>query len=124
MVQHVVKNGEMIAIIVRNSYKAEGVDFFSPDDFSQQLALMSHPAGREMVVEEGAEHFLELCPHSEYVNVTGAGHMVAGDRNDIFADAVVEFLTRTVPIDADPLQKPQRLHPHHEGPLGDVNDVP
>lgn len=78
----------------------------------------------DVLSEEGAEHFLELCPHSEYVNVTGAGHMVAGDRNDIFADAVVEFLTRTVPIDADPLQKPQRLHPHHEGPLGDVNDVP
>jgi non-heme chloroperoxidase len=38
-----------------------------------------------------------LCPHSEFVNVTGAGHMVAGDRNDIFANAAIEFLKRTVP---------------------------
>ena len=50
--------------------------------------------------------------------------MVAGDRNDIFAEAVVEFLTRTVPIGAEPVQKPRDLRPHHEGPPGDVNDVP
>jgi hypothetical protein len=29
--------------------------------------------------------FLELCPNAEYMNVTGAAHMVAGDRNDLFA---------------------------------------
>ena len=46
----------------------------------------------DILSEEGARSFLELCPHSEYVNVTGAGHMVAGDRNDIFAGAVIEFL--------------------------------
>src|SRR5215207_4593175 len=41
----------------------------------------------DILTEEGAQSFLALCPHSEYVNVTGAGHMVAGDRNDVFADA-------------------------------------
>lgn len=78
----------------------------------------------DVLSEEGAQHFLQLCAHSEYVNVTDAGHMVAGDRNDIFAEAVVEFLTRTVPIGAEPVQKPRDLRPHHEGPPGDVNDVP
>lgn len=39
----------------------------------------------DILSEEGAHGFLELCPGSEYVNVTGAGHMVAGDRNDVFA---------------------------------------
>ena len=28
----------------------------------------------------------------EYADVAGAGHMVAGDRNDVFTDAVVDFL--------------------------------
>jgi len=51
----------------------------------------------DLLSEEGARAFLELCPHSEFVNVTGAGHMVAGDRNDIFANAAIEFLRRTVP---------------------------
>jgi pimeloyl-ACP methyl ester carboxylesterase len=54
----------------------------------------------DVLSEAGAQDFLQLGPHSEYVNVNQAGHMVAGDRNDIFGGAVVEFLKRT--IDADP----------------------
>ncbi len=51
----------------------------------------------DVLTEEGAQSFLEQCPHAEYVNVTGAAHMVAGDRNDIFSGAVVDFLHRAVP---------------------------
>ena len=78
----------------------------------------------DVLSEEGAQAFLELCPHSEYINVTGAGHMVAGDRNDVFGDAVIAFLMRVAPVGRDPLQAPHALHPHHEGPPGDVVDVP
>ncbi len=46
----------------------------------------------ELVLEESARHFMELVPHAEFCDVTGAGHMVAGDRNDIFADAAVDFI--------------------------------
>ena len=42
--------------------------------------------------EETAQEFLELVPHAQFVDVSDAGHMVAGDRNDRFCDAVVEFL--------------------------------
>lgn len=49
--------------------------------------------------EEGARRFLEQCPEAEYVNVENAAHMVAGDRNDIFAAAVVDFLKRAMPSD-------------------------
>ena len=48
----------------------------------------------DLVSEETARHFLELCPHAEYVDVSGAGHMVAGDRNDAFTDAVRGFLAQ------------------------------
>jgi non-heme chloroperoxidase len=78
----------------------------------------------DLLSEEGAQAFLDLCPHSEYVNVTGAGHMVAGDRNDIFATAVIEFLQRTVPVGRTPVHPPHTPHPHHQGPPGDLNDVP
>jgi pimeloyl-ACP methyl ester carboxylesterase len=47
--------------------------------------------------EEGAQSFLKQCPHAEYVRVEKAAHMVAGDRNDNFAGAVIEFLGRVVP---------------------------
>jgi pimeloyl-ACP methyl ester carboxylesterase len=48
----------------------------------------------DVLSEEGARHFLELCPHAEYVDVAGAAHMVAGDRNDPFTSAVIEFFDR------------------------------
>ncbi len=54
----------------------------------------------DLLSEEGAAAFLDVCPHAEYVNITGASHMVAGDRNDRFAGAVVEFLHRVAPPDA------------------------
>ena len=77
-----------------------------------------------MLSEEGAQAFLAMCPHAEYVNVAGAAHMVAGDRNDIFSTSVIDFLQRTVPIGGEPVKDAHQLHPHHEGPAGDVNDIP
>jgi mannose-6-phosphate isomerase-like protein (cupin superfamily) len=38
--------GTIYAMIIRSSFTAEGVNFFTPNDFSQQLAYMRHPAGR------------------------------------------------------------------------------
>ncbi len=59
--------------------------------------LLVRGALSDVLSEAGAEEFRKLCPHTEYVNVTSAGHMVAGDRNDIFGNAVIEFLVRVVP---------------------------
>lgn len=46
----------------------------------------------DMVSPEAAQRFLLLCPHAEYQDVAAAGHMVVGDRNDAFTDALLEFL--------------------------------
>ena len=46
----------------------------------------------DVLSEDGATDFLRLVPHARYVDVSEAGHMVAGDRNDLFTDAVVTFL--------------------------------
>jgi len=48
----------------------------------------------DVLSESGAKEFLATCPHAEYVNVTDAAHMVAGDRNDIFTAAVLDFLAK------------------------------
>ena len=48
----------------------------------------------DIVSEEGVAELLELIPHAEYVDVTGAGHMVAGDDNDVFAGRLGDFLDR------------------------------
>jgi pimeloyl-ACP methyl ester carboxylesterase len=51
----------------------------------------------DVLSEAGARETLELIPHARYVDVGGAGHMVAGDRNDAFNDAVLEFLREELP---------------------------
>lgn len=48
----------------------------------------------DVVSEDDARQFLAAVPHAEYVDVADAAHMVAGDRNDVFIDAVVAFLDR------------------------------
>jgi non-heme chloroperoxidase len=47
----------------------------------------------DLLSEEGAQHFLELAPHARFADVSGAGHMIAGDRNDLFTRAVIDFLS-------------------------------
>jgi pimeloyl-ACP methyl ester carboxylesterase len=48
----------------------------------------------DLVSVEAAAEFLEMVPHAEYVDLAGAHHMVAGDRNDAFTDSITEFLLR------------------------------
>jgi hypothetical protein len=50
--------------------------------------------------------------------------MVAGDRNDIFGKAVIEFLSRAVPTGEEPVHPPHQTLPHPEKPDGDIIDVP
>ena len=49
----------------------------------------------ELVSEESVRQFLDLVPHASYVDVANAGHMVAGDDNDVFTSAIAEFLRTT-----------------------------
>lgn len=46
----------------------------------------------DILSEAGARVFLEQVPHAKLADISQAGHMVAGDRNDLFTDAVLEFL--------------------------------
>lgn len=48
----------------------------------------------DLLTDESTNEFLRACPHAEYTNITDAAHMVVGDRNDIFTEAVVDFLRR------------------------------
>jgi non-heme chloroperoxidase len=76
----------------------------------------------DLLSENGAQAFLKLCPHSEYVNVAGAAHMVAGDRNDIFSNAVIEFLSRVVRLGGEPFEKSRERLPQPARAEGDISD--
>ena len=49
----------------------------------------------DIVSDESVRELRELIPHAEVVDVDGAGHMVAGDKNDAFNQAVIEFVERS-----------------------------
>ena len=78
----------------------------------------------DLVTEEAVKEFLALCPHSEFVNVSNAGHMVAGDRNDIFGTAAIEFLARKVPVAGTPVHPPHGATGVPVEPGEDLTDVP
>ncbi|HVT76258.1 MAG TPA: alpha/beta hydrolase [Acidimicrobiales bacterium] len=56
--------------------------------------LLVRGRSSDIVSEETANQFLALVPHAEFADVAGAGHMVAGDRNEIFNRAILDFLDR------------------------------
>jgi pimeloyl-ACP methyl ester carboxylesterase len=49
----------------------------------------------DVVSPEGAEHLQQLIPHA-VVREARAGHMVAGDDNDVFVTQVVDFLDEQI----------------------------
>jgi pimeloyl-ACP methyl ester carboxylesterase len=57
-------------------------------------ALLVRGSSSELVQEVHAKEFLELVPHAEFADVSGARHMVAGDRNDSFSAAILAFMKR------------------------------
>lgn len=82
------------------------LDTFEPDHAiavarytaaAQQLRMptLLVRGGRSSIVTPAtAQHFRELTPHAEYEDVADAEHMIAGDRNDAFNEAVLKFLKR------------------------------
>ncbi len=46
----------------------------------------------DIVSDATQAEFLAAVPHAHYVDVAGAGHMVAGDQNDTFSKGILEFL--------------------------------
>ena len=52
----------------------------------------------EIVTDCTVAEFRSRLPRLEVADVGGAGHMVAGDRNDAFNSAVLEFLRRQLPL--------------------------
>lgn len=45
MIEKIVHKDVLLALILRAGYHADGIRFFTPDDFSQQLGYMNRPRG-------------------------------------------------------------------------------
>ena len=46
MVEEISSEDQLLAIIIRSNFDHKGIHFFTPNQFSQQLAYMHHPVGK------------------------------------------------------------------------------
>lgn len=54
----------------------------------------------DLIGDHHVDDFLQLVPHARHERIDDATHMVAGDRNDAFTDAITAFLDRLTPAAA------------------------
>ncbi|MEO1956274.1 MAG: alpha/beta hydrolase, partial [Gammaproteobacteria bacterium] len=54
--------------------------------------LLIKGALSNVLTQEEVETFLKIIPHSQFIEIKEAAHMIAGDRNDIFAESAIKFL--------------------------------
>lgn len=45
MIEHIVHQSKLFAIVIRAQYQKDGIEFFTPHNFSQQLAYMKRSKG-------------------------------------------------------------------------------
>ena len=48
MLKQIIHKNKLQAIIISSKFNKEGIHFFTPDEFSQQLAFMKHPEGKKI----------------------------------------------------------------------------
>ena len=60
--------------------------------------LLIKGAMSNILTQNEVDDFLKVITHSEFVEIKDAAHMVAGDRNDIFAAAAIDFLENHSPL--------------------------
>ncbi len=78
-----------------------------PPRFTEQLlaacegvtvpSLLVRGLSSDIVSEAGIDELRTRLPQLQVLNVSGAGHMVAGDKNDAFNQGVIEFLLQHLP---------------------------
>jgi len=45
MIENIIYKGRTLAVVLRTNHHADGIEFFTPNDFSQQLGYMNRPQG-------------------------------------------------------------------------------
>lgn len=74
------------------------LDMMDEADWTDRVpTLLVRGMKSDMVDDDGVEDLRRRIPELEIADIRGAGHMVAGDKNDEFNAAVIEFLTRVMP---------------------------
>lgn len=74
------------------------LDIMDRADWTDRVpTLLVRGMKSDIVDDEGVADLYRRIPKLEVADIRGAGHMVAGDKNDEFNDAVIGFLQRVMP---------------------------
>lgn len=76
MLKRIAKGEVVYAIVVPSTFKKEGVEFFTPQHFSQQLGYMNHKAGYEIPAHDHEIH-LRKIEFTQEVLIIRSGKIVA-----------------------------------------------
>lgn len=81
--------------------REQGIGLAAATDFLEEMSarltmpvLLTRGELSQVVSDEGLAAFRAIVPQLEVESIAGAGHMIVGDRNDVFADALLAFLDR------------------------------
>jgi pimeloyl-ACP methyl ester carboxylesterase len=78
-------------------FKALGVNPLEAAARAITIPTLLVRGGRSRIVSDAsAKEFLEMVPHAKFVDIADADHMVAGDANDAFNDAVFRFIDKQI----------------------------
>jgi pimeloyl-ACP methyl ester carboxylesterase len=74
------------------------LDIMDEADWTDRVpTLLVRGMKSDIVDDDGVADLRRRIPKLEVADIRGAGHMVAGDRNDEFNAAVIDFLRRVMP---------------------------
>ncbi len=91
MPEFIKDENSLLAIIIRADYKANGIEFFTPDDFSQQLGYMNRPKGYTIEPHKHVPNNRTIT-HTQEVLLIRSGKVKVcfyKDNNDCFTETVL-----------------------------------
>lgn len=91
MIEQVFDQSQLLAIIVKANFHKDGIEFFTPGDFSQQLGYMNRPKG--YVIEPHVHNLVERkVTLTQEVLYVKSGRV----RVDFYSDHRVYLESRTI----------------------------
>ncbi len=93
MIKNIKHQEQLLALVIPASHKADGVEFFTPDSFSQQLAYMHHPVGHKIDAHRH-NHISREVNYTQEVLIMRKGRL----RVDFYSDE--EFYLKSYVLNA------------------------
>jgi hypothetical protein len=91
VVEKIINNGNVYAIIIRSCYKAEGIEFFTTDDTPQQLGAMTRKKGYHIAPHKHilTERTINQTFETLVVKAGKVKISLYNDRDEYFEDIII-----------------------------------